>query len=247
MIFNWLKQKKQEKMEQELAFLQPIMRPAMLLRAYAELAGEYWADINARKKTHPITTRQGSNVVDLWNDALIEGMGYLVKYSAPDPTVFVDPRHQVATMNAIIRRFHTGGYKEKSLPEPAAGVWPVYDWLRTTAVQAGETTFGGMDEDAVYSDLIRGIITELPKWVAGPPPMGAMPRTALEVINDDVEAKTKLLALTIQLGPDYLAAKKTMAERLPANDPGRREFDTIFSTLMVAKSPDDYHTRRGRK
>lgn len=248
MIFNWLKQRKQERLEREFGeFLSPIIGPVSLLRAYGELGSEYWAEINAGRKKHPITTRQDSNVIDLWNDALIEGMGYLVKYSAPDPTVFVDIRHQVATMTAIIRRHQSGAYKERFLPEPAAGVWPVYDWLRTTARQAGEITFGGMDGEAVYADMVRGIAAELPKWSAGPPPIGSMPRTALEVIADDVEAKTKLLALTIQMGPDYLGTKKAMSDTLPLNDPGRRAFDEMFSTIMVAKNPDDYHTRRAAR
>lgn len=247
MIFNWLKQKKREK--DIAAFrevFEPSLGPAMLMHAFADLAAEYWKDVNAGKKSHPITTRRGSNVVQLWNDALIEGVGYLIKYSAPDPTVFVDPRHQVATMETIVRHYQAEHHLRQQITVPADGVWPVYDWLRKTAAQAGEKTFGGIDENSVYGYLIPALTTELPKWKAGVPSSGEVPRTALQIIVDDVEAKAKLLALTIQLGPDFMTMKKMMSDRI-SSEPSRREFNDMFATIMSAKNPDDYLRRRGGK
>jgi len=247
MIFKWLKGQKRERNRNEIhRAISPLIEPVAQLGAYAELGAEYWEQIHTGKKPHPITAQKNSSVVGIWNDALIEAMGYLVKYSAPNPMVFVEPQHQVATINAILRRYHTGDYRKKELTEPAAGVWPVYDWLRQTAVEVAEVTFGGLDEENVYEDLVRGLIAVLPKWAAGPSGMNILPKTALEVIADDVEKKTKLLALTIQFGPYYEGMQRSIAEKLPEGSPGRLEFDEAFATILAAKNPDDYAERRQR-
>jgi len=99
------------------------------------LASLYWEEIRTGKRTHPLTKQTDVSIVDLWNDALVEAMGYLVKYSAPNPMVFAETREQVDTMTEILRQYRCGDHKRKAMPNPAAGVWPVYDFLRQTALQ----------------------------------------------------------------------------------------------------------------
>lgn len=224
--------------------LSPILEPMALLDGYARLAAEYWAEIDAGRKVHPLEAlAPQASIVDLWSAALIETMGYLVKYSAPDPSVHADIAKQVDTIREILRQYASGSHERKELQNAASGIWPSYDFMRRTARLAGETTFGAMDGNVVFVGLLSRLTAELPKWEAGPPSTMAMPKTVIEIVSEDVAAKTKLLALSLKLGPSYLTNWRHFLERI-ADEEERRKTNEVMQLILVSTSPDDYWARR---
>ncbi|MDF1600264.1 hypothetical protein PZ895_10865 [Mesorhizobium sp. YIM 152430] len=245
MIFDWLKRRQAEKSSAELqATIAPVMAPMALLGAYSELAAEHWAGINSGKIAYPLVEMsRTASVVELWNAALIESMGYLVKYSAPDPTVFAMVPKQMETITEILRQYDAGVWERRELLNPASGIWPTYDFMRKTAIDAAEATFGGLSSTQIFDTAIPALRAELPKWQAGPRTANTLPRTAIEIIADDVEAKTKLIALTLKFGRSYVNMFKAMTSQIP-DEVERQKVEESMSLILVAKNPDEYWARR---
>ncbi len=261
-MFKWLKnisRRSEHAAPPKGSFADRLLSPPALVMAVARVTHEYVASVKAGAFTYPAFKREGESVLGVWRDTRLEALSKLFLFGESDPMLLGDLRQQTALCNCYIdERAHLEWPQPRGekIADTVQAVWQIYVYLSEigTAVLDRETDPATLkiNSQSILDSLnatIEAIATEwrafesAVKFDAGPLPI--MPQTWIEVVYEDVTAKTKSIALSAKFGPLYESAIKTLESMLlqeggPSAIEDAERFRETSARVLNAKDPDNF-------
>ncbi len=222
-----------------------------LVTALAETIQSYGSAVRAGKMTSPAHRRDGASVVELWADIRIEALWGLFGFGVADPSLLADPRQQEFLLTAFLDdRVHLEMPQPRGAPIPdtVQSIMSVYHFLSTvgsevcdretdreTLRQAERSILGCLEHAAGEARGHWSAFLAAPKL--------PLPKTLIELIYDDVNAKTKSIALSTRFGPTYEAGIRFVEDHLRKDGGDLAPFRAKLAEFMHASDPDHLRSK----
>lgn len=238
--------RKRAREETARAFMSAMIEPQVLVTALAETVLSYGSALQAGKMAGPAHRRDGASAVELWDGVRIEALRSLFGFGSADPFLLADPRQQEILLAAFLDdRVHLEMPQPRGTPVPDTiqSIMGVYNHLSLvgTEVCDRETDREALElEDrSILDRLEEGALDIRKQWQtfleASSLPL---PKTLIELIYDDVTAKSKSIALSKRFGPDYEAGIRFLENHIRKEGGDLAPFRAKLAEFMNAQDPD---------
>lgn len=235
----WRKRKIEDVADEEtLAFIKAGIGSRALAVAIAEAVKDYVDAVTAGQLPYPVHRREGASVEEIWGGLRMEALHKLFNFGLSDPFILSEQEHQERLVNCwLVER----PYLEFPQPhgerdaDTIQAVFQCYVYLSTV----GSEVCDRLTDRQTLELEGRDILDDLNAAAANLSGHG----TLLEVVYDDVTAKSKSIALSARFGPHYEAGIKYVRDKLVTDGQDVSRFDDLTRRLLAAKTPDEFHAR----
>lgn len=228
--------------------------PQSLAVAIAGIVREHVDDIRTGRATYPAHERENAGAVEIWCDLRIEALHGLFNFGKSDIILLANQRRQPELLTCLLdERPHLEMPQPRgeTVPDTIQALWQVYVYLdkvgskvcdretdRTTLKLAGRSI---LDDLTFQAQRLRSEWKDFEDALNSKekPPLGK-PRTLLDLLYEDVTAKTKSIALSAKFGPDYEANMTYIVARFSEKHGDASEVRATMDHLLSAKDPDEF-------
>lgn len=245
-MLKWLRSKLWSQPDPLEVQLRQFFDAPALATAIAEVVGEYFGAIKVGTQIFPIHRKEHTNVFEVWSGVRIEALRGLFNYGMSDPFLLSDFREQQAVLSSFLDdrpQFEMPQPRGEAIPDTIQGVGQVYNYLSKVGSDLAdrETDYETLKSNnrSIYVEINR--VCEIARgewtdWRAAPSQL-KVPKTFIELLYEDVTAKSKSIALSKIYGPLYESGI-SYVESLMENPSDKAKFKVNIQSVLKATDPD---------
>lgn len=247
-MLKWLKSKLGSQPDPLEAQLRQLIDAPALATAIAEAVGDYFGAVKSGAQEFPIHRNEKASLVAVWSGVRLEALRGLFGYGKSEPFLLSDFREQQTVFASFLDdrpQFEMPQPRGETLPDTIQGVGQVYYYLSNVGSELAdrETDNDGLKIEgrSIYDDINRACEAARVDWRnwRAAPSQSKMPKTFIELLYDDVTAKSKSIALSKVYGPLYENGIK-FVEELMTEPSDRAKFRATIERVLNATDPDHF-------
>jgi hypothetical protein len=250
-MFGWFKKKHQQDKSSLPESIERMMMTKSLATAIADHVSSYSKDVQDGKllPTPAYIHVDDYSILDIWRFTRLEALSHLYSHRGSDVLLLAEPPIQKKILDFFFENKPQDEHSRQPSNDPIHNIiqamYEVYSYLSKagSAVADGETCNLRLrsKNKTIFCEFETNAQQLRVQWdkfdsVKLPP----FPPFILEVLYKDVTKKSKTIALTAKLGPDYEGNLKgllqAMRERL--TDEEVRTVQETYQKVLTAQDPD---------
>lgn len=232
------------------------IKPMALVAALAKIIHAYVRDGEKGRISVPAYKRKNASVVEVWRDTRIEVLSPLWMIEGSNVALLADHRRQKELMDCLLdeKPHLESPHKPRGheVPDTVQAIFQVYGVIQKigSEVVCMETDRMNLElqKKTIFDEFFSKAENLKEEWLNFENDLKEpkssnegdfnLPKTVIEILYEDVTAKTKFIALAAVLGPYYRAGiefvKNVMRERMEKDGASENEIDEAVQKLRAS-------------